>query len=336
MLQHQVEIETDKGEFISQRDPISCSKGTCCDIGSWAGKCADPAGYAMVTGPHGLVKRRRLVLMLSSLMKRAFLPILVATWAAGLMPAMCSAESAAVGASEQTITEEVKAQEDPTIMKRRIWSDTEWSKYKGGRDDILETLGALWAWRVSDSQDWGVRLKVPYEFHFAGDKAGDSDRNGLEDIKLAVGTAFRLSESWRTAVGVEMRFPSAEDNLGSNAWRPQLFGAVAWDVTRRLALSPSFEYNKSVAEVHGAAPQNFLEMYFPVTYVLPRHWAVTARYEAKMDFERDNYWTHSAKFSIIKQLERLPLGFTLSIKKSFDGGDKEFQINFVTTYYFRS
>jgi hypothetical protein len=269
-------------------------------------------------------------------MKRALLLILGATAAAGLTPAMCSAESAAVGANEQTIMEELKSQEDPTILKRRIWSDTEWNKYKDGTNDIDETLGVLWAWRVSDRQDWAVRLKVPLRFHSAGDEAGDSNRQGLGDIKLAAATAFRLSESWRAAVGVEMRFPSATNDLGDNVWQPQLFGAVAWDVTPLLTLSPSFEYNKSVAEEHSTAPQHFLEMYFPATYVLPRNWAVTAQYEAKVDFENDNHWTHSAKFVITKVLERLPLGFSLSIKKLFDGGDKEFQINFVTTYYFRS
>lgn len=273
--------------------------------------------------------------MLSVLMKRALLLILGATAAAGLTPAMCSAESATVGANEQTIMQELKALEDSTILKRRIWSDTEWNKYKDGSDDIVETLGGLWAWRVSDNQDWAVRLKVPFKFHIAGDAARDSDKQGLDDIKLATGTAFRVSESWRTAVGVEMRFPSATDDLGNNVWRLQLFGAVAWDLTRRLTMSPSFEYNKSVAEKDSAAPQHFLEMFFPATYVLPGRWAVTPRYETKVDFENNNHWTHSGKFVVSKQLELLPLGFSLSIKKSFDGGNKQFQINFITTYYFR-
>lgn len=274
--------------------------------------------------------------MFSIFIRRSCLFILILATAALPMPAMCLAESATEGANEQTTMENVKAQEDPTMLKRRIWSDTEWNKFKEGRHDIVETVGALWAWRVSDSQDWGMRLKVPYKFHIAGSLAGDKDEQGLDDIKLAMGTAFRLSESWRTAVGIEMRFPSADDNLGSNAWRPQLFGAAAWDATQRLTLSPSFEYNKSVAETNGAVPQNFLEIYFPVTYVLPHYWAVTTRYEAKIDFERDDYWTHSAKFAITKQLEQQPLSFSLSIKRSFDGGDKEFQINFIITYYFRS
>ncbi len=119
------------------------------------------------------------MLTLSALMKRAILLILGAAVATGLTSAMCSAESAAVGGNEQTITEELKAQEDPTIIKRRIWSDTEWNKYKDGSHDIEETLGVLWAWRVSDSQEWGVRLKVPLKFHIAGDTDEDSDKQGL-------------------------------------------------------------------------------------------------------------------------------------------------------------
>jgi hypothetical protein len=269
-------------------------------------------------------------------MKGALLLILGATAAAGLTPASCSAESTATGANEQTMAEELKSQEDPTILKRRIWSDTEWNKYKDGSHDIEETLGALWAWRLSDSQEWAIRLKVPFKFHIAGDPAGNSGEQGLGDIKLAAGTAFCLRESWRIAAAVEMRFPSASDDLGNNVWRLQLIGAAAWDATRRLTLSPSFEYNQSVAEKDGAAPQHFLEMYFSAIYLLPERWSMTARCEAKIDFEKDNHWTHSAKVVLTKQLERLPLGFSLSIKKAFDGGDKQFQINFATTYYFRS
>ncbi len=59
------------------------------------------------------------------------------------------------------------------------------------------------------------------------------------------------------------------------------------------------------------------------------------QYELKVDFENDNYVTHSAKFLVAKQLDKPPLGFAISIKESFNGGDKEFQVNFIITYYFR-
>jgi hypothetical protein len=248
---------------------------------------------------------------------------------------LAAAESPGVDADEQTIVEELKALEDPTILTRRIWLDTEWNSFRDSSNDVEVTLGGLWAWRVSANQDWAVRLKVPVKFHSAGDAVGDSNEQGLGDIKLATGTAVRLSQSWRAGGGVEMRFPSATDDLGGNAWRPQLFAAVAWDVTRQLTLSPSAEYNRSIAEEHGAPRQHFLEMFFPATFVLPRYWSVTARYEAKVDFESDDQTTHSAKLQVAKQLERLPFGFSLSIKKPFDGGEKRFQVNFVTTYYFR-
>ncbi len=270
-------------------------------------------------------------------MNRTLLLIGAATAAAWLTPALVAADPPAAPDEQQAIAEELKSQEDPTILKRRVWSDTEWNSYEGGSQDIEETLGTLWAWRVSDHQDWAVRLKVPFEFHVAGDDPADSDQQGLGDIKLGTGTAFRLGETWRTALGLEMRFPSAtDDDLGDNVWQPQLLGTVAWDVTRQLTLSPSVEYNQSIAEEDGVNPQQFMEIYFPATYLLPQHWSVSARYEAKVDFENNDHWTHSAKFVLAKQLVRLPLGFSLSFKKPFDGGDKEFQLNFVTTYYFRS
>lgn len=202
-------------------------------------------------------------------MKR-FLQFIIFSIAALGQPGMLHSAQAALDAEEQAAAKELKAREDPTILESRVWTDTEWNKYKGARNNIEETLGGLWAWRVSDRQDWAVRLKVPYEWHLAGDDPGDSDESGLGDIKLATGTALHLNESWRAGGGVEMRFPSAtDDDLGDNVWQPQLFGAVAWDVTQQFSLSPSFEYNQSIAEEDGASDKHFLEMFFPATYVLP-------------------------------------------------------------------
>jgi len=39
--------------------------------------------------------------------------------------------------------------------------------------------------------------------------------------------------------------------------------------------------------------------------------------------------------TIAKQLNHPPLGFALALKKPFDGGQEEFQVNFTITYYFR-
>lgn len=255
--------------------------------------------------------------------------------ACSLATALCAAESPDASVQEQIIIDELKALEDPTILLRRIWLETEWNKYKDDSHEVEETLGGLWAWRLSPRQEWAVRLKVPYEWHIAGDAAGDSDEQGLGDIKAATGTAFHLGESWRTAVGLELRLPTAQDDLGDDVWQLQEFGALAWDATRWLSFSPSAEYNQSVAELHGAPAQHFLEMYFPATFLLPRRWSATPRYEAKVDFENDNYVTHSAKFLVAKQLDDPPLGFVLSVKRSFDSGEKEFQVNLAITYYFR-
>jgi hypothetical protein len=68
---------------------------------------------------------------------------------------------------------------------------------------------------------------------------------------------------------------------------------------------------------------------------LPDRWAVTPRYEVKVDFANGDRVTHSGKLSASKMLEDWPLALTMSIKKTFDGGEKKFQINFVVTHYFR-
>src|SRR6185295_19117726 len=104
-------------------------------------------------------------------------------------------------------TEELKALEDPTILKRRIWLDTEWNKFRDGSNDLEETVGALWAWPLSTNLDFGVRLKIPYELHLAGDLPGDFDERGIGDLQTAVGAAIRLNDRWRTGGGVDLRFP---------------------------------------------------------------------------------------------------------------------------------
>ena len=260
--------------------------------------------------------------------------LLAAVWPP--LPARAD-QAAAAETREQTIAQELKAAEDPTLLKRRSWLETEWNRFRDGSSGIEETLGGLWSWRVSSTQDWAVRLKLPYDWHVAGHTAGDSNLNGLGDVNVATGTAFGLGESWRIGGRLDLRIPSgSEPDLSANVWRLQEMGVVAWDATKNLTLSPSFEHNESIAEEPGASPEHFLEVFFPATVGLPQRWSATAKYEAKVDFQNDNTWTHSGKLAIAKGLERVPLSFSLSITKAFDGGEKTFQINFIAAWFFRS
>ncbi len=240
-----------------------------------------------------------------------------------------------VVSGEQIASERLKSESDPTMLKRRVWLETEWNSYRDGSDNLEETLGGLWAWRLTDNADWAVRLKLPYEWHFAGDDPGDSDDNGFGDIKVATGGAYRFSETVRAGGGLELRMPTAEDGLGDDVWKLQEFGTLAWDATRWLTLTPTFEYNHSVAEQSGASRQHYLELYAPATFILPHKWSVTARYEAKIDFEDDNYVTQSGKLYVSKAFQKVPISLTASIKKPFNNRNKDFQVNFVMTYSFR-
>jgi hypothetical protein len=245
---------------------------------------------------------------------------------------------AAESDNKQKTISELKSLEDPTILLPRVWLDSEWNKFRDENSTLEETLGGLWAWRLSAEQEWAVRVKIPVTMSFAGDTVDDSNRTALGDIKVATGTAFRLSNTLRAGSGIELRMPSGtDDTLSDNTWRLQEFGTIAWDITPWLTLSPTFEHNHSVAEQSGASPKHFLELYFPATILLPDDWAVTLRYETKFDFQNDNAYTHSAKFQVAKRLDAMPLGLALSVEKPLESGDdKDFQINFLSTYYLPS
>jgi hypothetical protein len=103
---------------------------------------------------------------------------------------MLCATAALAGSDDREIADQLRALEDPSILKRRVWLDTEWNSFKDSSDDVDFTFGGLWAWGVSDNQDWAVRLKVPVRFHMAGNAAGDLNEQGLGDIKLAAGCGF--------------------------------------------------------------------------------------------------------------------------------------------------
>ena len=248
------------------------------------------------------------------------------------------ANSGPNGDGKQAATNGLKALQDTTILSNRLWLDSEWKKFQDGSQQLQETLIGFRAWRISDRQDWAVRLNMPFTMSFAGDDPGSSDEQALGDIKIATGTAVRLNDTWRAGGGIELRTPSGtNDALSANTWRLKEIGAVAWDVKSWFTLSPSFEHNHSLAEQGNTGPEHSLELYFPAIFLLPERWAITARYETKIDFKNDNARTHSAKLQVAKHLESVPVGFSLSIKKPLDDDSNEdFQINFLSTYYFPS
>ena len=248
-----------------------------------------------------------------------------------------AADSAANDEQQQEAIEEVKSVEDRSILKRRVWLDTEWNKFKDGRSELEETFGWRWTWPISKPQDWDVRLEIPLRQHVAGDDPRDKDKQGLGDIELGTGTAFRLSKSWRVGGGLELRTPSGSlDVLSDDTWRIQEYGSIGWDATSWLTISPAFEYNQSFIEEHGASRRHFLETFLPVTVLLPNSWSLTARYEARVDFENDNEVIHSGKFSMNKLFGDVPLNMGVSIEKPFNSDAKDFQVNLVLTYYFSS
>ena len=250
-------------------------------------------------------------------------------------PVFLAAEEASDDSST-TAADQLKAlAEKRTILQSSVWLDTEWDQFKHGAEEVTWTLAGLWAWHVRDQEDGALRLKVPVVFNRSDEESGHASVGGLGDIEVATGTAFRLNNTWRTGGGIELHADTASNPaLDDNVWRLHSSWSVAHDVTDWLTLAPTAEYSHSIAEEHDAEPQRYLELSLPTTFLLPQNWSIGTRYKAKIDFENGDRWTHTVDLGVAKRLASIPVVFNANLEKTFDGGDKKFQINFTMTYYF--
>jgi hypothetical protein len=260
--------------------------------------------------------------------------LLLVTFVLHAARALPAAEPSSVD-SVATPADQLKALNDQTIIESRVWLDTEWDQFKHGAEQARWTLEGLWGWRVSDRQDGAVRFKVPFVYSRSDDASGHADRGGLGDIEVGTGTAFRLSNTWRTGGGIELHADTASNPaLDDSVWRLHSAWAVAHDFTTWLTLAPTAEYSHSIAEAHNVAPERYLELSLPTTFILPYDWSIGTKYKAKIDFENGDRWTHTIHVGIAKRLSNIPVVLSATLEKPLDGGNKKFQANFTMTYYF--
>jgi hypothetical protein len=247
----------------------------------------------------------------------------------GLCAAEVSTDSEAVAA------EQLKQLNDQTIIESRILLDTEWEDFKHGAEKATWTLAGLWGWRVSDRQDWAVRLKLPFAYARGDETSGHAETGGVGDIEVGTGSAFRLNKAWRTAGGIELHADTASDPLlAERVWRLKPAWGIAHDVTDWLTLTFNAEYNHSIAEQKDVAPQRYLELSLPGVIILPHDWSVFANYKTKIDFENGDRWTHTLNAGLAKRLPNVPVVLSATLEKPLDGGAKTFQANLIIVYYF--
>src|ERR1044071_7501695 len=80
-----------------------------------------------------------------------------------------AAAAARVGAAEPmtdpAVADELKQLNDRTIINTQVSLDSEWDHFKDGAEKAVWTLSGLWAGRVNDWQDWGIRLNAPFDYY---------------------------------------------------------------------------------------------------------------------------------------------------------------------------
>ena len=248
-------------------------------------------------------------------------------------PVLPAAET--MSADSTTAADQLKALRDQTIIQSHVSIDTEWDQFDGGAEKAKWTLGGLWGWHVRDRQDWALRFKLPFVYDRSDEASGHVDIGGIGDIEVATGTAFRLSDKWRTGGGVELHADTASNpTLGDNMWRLKPAWGVAHDFTNWLTVTFNAEYNQSIVEEHNVPPQRYTELSLPATFLLPHDWAISTNYKANINFENGDRWTHTVDIGVAKRLSRTPVVLSATLEKQLDGSATKFEANFTMTYYF--
>src|SRR5436189_1377693 len=234
-----------------------------------------------------------------------------------------------------TKADELKQLNDPTLLVTHVSLESEWDQFKDGAERANWTFTGLWAWRVSDCQDWAIRFTLPFVYDRTDRGSGHRDTGGLGDVEFGTGTAFRLNDKWRTAGGVELHADTASDPaFAENVWRLKWGWGVAHDFTHWLSLSADADYNHSIAEENNVRPHSYLEISVPATFILPQHWSVSAKYRTLVDFNNGDRWVHTLTAGIAKRLSKVPVVLSATFQKPLSSGAKRFQVGVTVVYYF--
>jgi hypothetical protein len=246
----------------------------------------------------------------------------------------CFAAGDATTDTERIERAELEQNDNPTILRRRVWWENEYSNLHHGAWQNKLTLAGLYAFSLSRDYELGVRLKLPLMFANGGRVPGADKEAGLGDIEFAFATAWRLAPTFRAACGLETKFNTATpDALGDGTVQLKPLLAFGWDAARWLTLAPNFVYNDSVVAMAGAADVSNLEINVPFIFLLPDRWSTTVEYKGKVDFERANEYANSLKVGMGKLLTGWTVVFA-SVEVPLEAATKNFQVTAGMNFFF--
>lgn len=262
----------------------------------------------------------------------------IASWAA-ISAALVTSQPcfAADDASEETERierEQLEQNDNPTIVRSRVWWENEYSDRHQGAWQAKLTLAGVYAFSLSPDLEWGVRLKLPLVYANGGRVPGADDEAGLGDIEFAFGMAGRLTPTFRALCALETKFNTATpDALGDGTTQLKPILAFSWDGASWLTLAPNFVYNDSVAAERDAADVSNLEANVPFIFLLPDRWAVTAEYKGRIDFEQANEYSNTVKLGTGKLLTERTQVFA-SVEVPLEAATANFQVTVGMNFFF--
>ena len=223
---------------------------------------------------------------------------------------------------------------DPTILKRKIGLENRYTDLDDGAARYKAIMEGVYAQRLSDDLDIGLRLKIPIVHYFKSDAPGDSDATGLGDIEFAFGPAFRLRKNLRTFFGVESQFNSAtHEKLGDDSVIIRPLYTLAWSAISFMDVVLNLEYSKSIWEEAGQGETHDLLIAIPITFALPHSWSLTLEWRGKAIFVDPKEFRNSIRPGVAKRFKKVPISLFAKFDIPID--DARFETRFGFFYFFQ-
>jgi hypothetical protein len=247
----------------------------------------------------------------------------------------CFAAHDATAETERIEREALEQNDNPTILRRRMWWENEYSNLHRGAWQHKLTLGYLYSFSLSPDHEWGVRLELPLVYANGGRMPGADNEAGLGEIELAFGAAWRLARSFRSGCGLEAKFNTATPAaLGDGTTQLKPILASSWDAARWLTLAPNSVYNHSVAARRGAADVRNLELNVPFIFLLPARSSATVEYKGKIDFQQQNEYSNTIKIGAGKLLTGWTHLFA-SVEVPLEAATANFRVTVGMNFFFK-
>lgn len=182
---------------------------------------------------------------------------------------------------------------DPTLISRRLLTQFEHEDREAGASSSEWSWNARGAFLLQENLAFGLQLDAPWRWV---DRAAES-ASGFGDLEARAGVVGRFSERTRWGLLMNMKLPTASDDLlGDDLVELRPIAALRWEATTWLELGAGVEYSFTPRD-EGADRVSALELKVPVVMKLAEALSGSASYNPRWN-DVTGSWRHRLELGL--------------------------------------